>query len=90
MKCTADIGLSDVIVTYRRVPAVHHVTGKFLAGSMTALAGPDQPEIPAAGHVRDPEILMDPDELFLFARLHSHMHHVHRCHDGPLQKDGGV
>ena len=41
MKCTADIGLSDVIVTYRRVPAVHHVTGKFLAGSMTALAGPN-------------------------------------------------
>jgi zinc/manganese transport system ATP-binding protein len=41
MKCSVDISLSDVIVTYRRVPAVHHVTGKFLAGSMTALAGPN-------------------------------------------------
>ncbi|MEQ1756434.1 MAG: metal ABC transporter ATP-binding protein [Micropepsaceae bacterium] len=41
MKCTADIRLTDVIVTYRRVPAVHHVTGKFQAGTLTALAGPN-------------------------------------------------
>ncbi len=41
MRCTADISLTDVIVTYRRVPAVHHVTGKFRSGSLTALAGPN-------------------------------------------------
>lgn len=41
MKCAVDLSLTDVIVTYRRVPAVHHVTGKFLAGSLTALAGPN-------------------------------------------------
>jgi zinc/manganese transport system ATP-binding protein len=33
--------LDDVIVTYRRVPAVHHVTGTFEAGSLTAIAGPN-------------------------------------------------
>lgn len=41
MKCTTDIKLTDVIVTYRRVPAVHHVTGSFVAGTLTALAGPN-------------------------------------------------
>ncbi len=35
------IALRDAIVTYRRVPAVHHVTGSFQAGSLTALAGPN-------------------------------------------------
>lgn len=35
----AAITLQDLIVTYRRVPAVHHVTGSFQAGSLTALAG---------------------------------------------------
>jgi zinc/manganese transport system ATP-binding protein len=37
----AAISLHDAIVTYRRVPAVHHVAGSFQAGSMTALAGPN-------------------------------------------------
>jgi zinc/manganese transport system ATP-binding protein len=37
----AAISLHDVIVTYRRVPAVHHVAGTFEAGSLTALAGPN-------------------------------------------------
>ena len=41
MKCSTDIRLTDVIVTYRRVPAVHHVTGTFEPGSLTALAGPN-------------------------------------------------
>ena len=41
MKCTTDISLTDVIVTYRRVPAVHHVSGRFVGGSLTALAGPN-------------------------------------------------
>jgi zinc/manganese transport system ATP-binding protein len=41
MKCRDDLLLTDVIVTYRRVPAVHHVTGRFAAGSLTALAGPN-------------------------------------------------
>ncbi len=35
------ISLTDVIVTYRRVPAVHHVSGTFEAGSLTAVAGPN-------------------------------------------------
>jgi zinc/manganese transport system ATP-binding protein len=35
------IALRDVIVTYRRVPAVHHVTGTFAPGSLTAVAGPN-------------------------------------------------
>ena len=37
----ATIGLTDVIATYRRVPAVHHVSGAFEAGSLTAIAGPN-------------------------------------------------
>jgi zinc/manganese transport system ATP-binding protein len=35
------IVLEDVIVTYRRVPAVHHVMGTFAPGSLTAIAGPN-------------------------------------------------
>lgn len=35
------ISLTDVIVTYRRVPAVHHVNGTFAPGSLTAVAGPN-------------------------------------------------
>lgn len=35
------LALRDVIVTYQRVPAVHHVTGVFEPGSLTALAGPN-------------------------------------------------
>ncbi len=38
---TSGLTLTDVIVTYRRVPAVHHVTGTFAPGSLTALAGPN-------------------------------------------------
>jgi zinc/manganese transport system ATP-binding protein len=33
--------LRNVIVTYRRVPAVHHVSGSFQTGALTALAGPN-------------------------------------------------
>lgn len=35
------LALNDLTVTYQRVPAVHHVTGVFEAGSLTALAGPN-------------------------------------------------
>jgi zinc/manganese transport system ATP-binding protein len=35
------IALADVIVTYRRVPAVHHVSGTPAPGSLTAIAGPN-------------------------------------------------
>ncbi|MDZ4869530.1 MAG: ABC transporter ATP-binding protein [Alphaproteobacteria bacterium] len=41
MSETPAIGLTDLIVTYRRVPAVHHVTGGFAPGSLTAIAGPN-------------------------------------------------
>lgn len=37
----ASITFTDVIATYRRVPAVHHVSGTFEAGSLTAVAGPN-------------------------------------------------
>jgi zinc/manganese transport system ATP-binding protein len=35
------LALSNLTVTYQRVPAVHHVTGTFEPGSLTALAGPN-------------------------------------------------
>ncbi len=35
------IKLEDVTVAYARHPAVHHVTGAFSKGSMTAIAGPN-------------------------------------------------
>ncbi len=35
------ITLENVIVTYRRLPAVHHVSGTFAPGSLTAIAGPN-------------------------------------------------
>ena len=37
----AAITLENVIVTYRRLPAVHHVSGTFEPGSLTAIAGPN-------------------------------------------------
>lgn len=38
---TAPIRLADVTVAYRRHPAVHHVSGAFAPGSMTAIVGPN-------------------------------------------------
>ncbi|TPI27448.1 metal ABC transporter ATP-binding protein [Mesorhizobium sp. B3-1-6] len=35
------ISLSNVTVAYDRRPAVHHLSGSFLPGSMTAIAGPN-------------------------------------------------
>src|ERR1700761_7900487 len=35
------IELHDVTVTYERHPAVHHLSGAFKAGSLTAVAGPN-------------------------------------------------
>jgi len=35
------ITLENVIVTYHRLPAVHHLSGSFAPGSLTALAGPN-------------------------------------------------
>lgn len=35
------IRLQDVTVTYDRHPAVHHLSGEFAAGSLTAIAGPN-------------------------------------------------
>src|SRR6185503_4821428 len=37
----ASITLENVIVTYQRLPAVHHVSGTFAPGSLTAIAGPN-------------------------------------------------
>ena len=41
MSRTPAIALTDVIVAYRRLPAVHHVSGRFAPGSLTAVAGPN-------------------------------------------------
>jgi zinc/manganese transport system ATP-binding protein len=38
---TAAITLTDLTVSYRRHPAVHHLSGCFASGSLTALAGPN-------------------------------------------------
>ena len=35
------IALDDVTLGYDGHPAVHHLTGRFLAGSMTAIVGPN-------------------------------------------------
>jgi zinc/manganese transport system ATP-binding protein len=35
------IRVSNLTVAYRRHPAVHHVTGEFASGSLTAIAGPN-------------------------------------------------
>lgn len=41
VRTPAAIKLTDVIATYRRVPAVHHVNGTFAPRSLTAIAGPN-------------------------------------------------
>ena len=38
---TAALQLSDVTVAYDRHPAVHHISGAFALGSLTAVAGPN-------------------------------------------------
>ena len=38
---TAVFSLNDVTLGYDRHPAVHHLTGSFLAGSLTAVVGPN-------------------------------------------------
>lgn len=38
---SAAIDLHDLTVTYERRPAVHHVSGRFAAGSLTAIVGPN-------------------------------------------------
>jgi zinc/manganese transport system ATP-binding protein len=38
---SADLQLSNLTVTYDRHPAVHHVSGCFAAGSLTAIVGPN-------------------------------------------------
>lgn len=35
------IGISDLTVAYDREPAVHHLTGRFEPGSLTAIVGPN-------------------------------------------------
>jgi zinc/manganese transport system ATP-binding protein len=41
MVSTPAIKLTDVTVAHRRLPAVHHVSGVFAPGSLTAIAGPN-------------------------------------------------
>ena len=38
---TAAITVHDLTVSYNRVPAIHHLTGVFPAGSLTAVVGPN-------------------------------------------------
>lgn len=35
------VRLSNLTVSYRRHPAVHHVSGEFAAGQATAIVGPN-------------------------------------------------
>jgi len=41
MRRAAPITLADVTVAYDRHPAVHHVSGRFAPGSLTAIVGPN-------------------------------------------------
>ena len=36
----AAVTLDNVTISYNRHPAVHHITGAFAQGSLTAIAGP--------------------------------------------------
>ncbi|WP_161625704.1 ATP-binding cassette domain-containing protein, partial [Pseudomonas syringae] len=38
---SAAIGLENLTVAYERRPAVHHISGRFEAGSLTAIVGPN-------------------------------------------------
>ena len=38
---TTSLDLVDVTVTHARRPAVHHVSGRFATGSLTAIVGPN-------------------------------------------------
>ena len=38
---TAPIALHDLTVAYRGHPAVHHLSGEFAPGSLTAIVGPN-------------------------------------------------
>jgi zinc/manganese transport system ATP-binding protein len=37
----ASVQLNNVTISYARHPAVHHISGEFCAGSLTAIAGPN-------------------------------------------------
>ncbi|MEP2830379.1 ABC transporter ATP-binding protein [Parvibaculum sp.] len=41
MKSAAPLSVRDLTVAYDRVPAVHHLTGSFAPGSLTAIVGPN-------------------------------------------------
>jgi zinc/manganese transport system ATP-binding protein len=41
MNAVPAIGIRDLTVAYDRVPAVHHLTGAFTPGSLTAIVGPN-------------------------------------------------
>ncbi|MEQ8326759.1 MAG: metal ABC transporter ATP-binding protein [Parvibaculum sp.] len=41
MNAVPAIGIRDLTVAYDRVPAVHHLTGSFAPGSLTAIVGPN-------------------------------------------------
>ena len=37
----AALGLADVTICHARRPAVHHISGRFAPGSLTAIVGPN-------------------------------------------------
>ncbi|WP_333666339.1 ATP-binding cassette domain-containing protein, partial [Parvibaculum sp.] len=41
MNAVPAIAIRDLTVAYDRVPAVHHLTGSFAPGSLTAIVGPN-------------------------------------------------
>lgn len=38
---SASVSLNDLTLAYHRQPAVHHISGRFAAGSLTAIVGPN-------------------------------------------------
>jgi ABC-type molybdenum transport system ATPase subunit/photorepair protein PhrA len=41
MKPVPALSITDLTVAYERVPAVHHLSGSFAPGSLTAIVGPN-------------------------------------------------
>ncbi|MDQ6685335.1 MAG: ABC transporter, partial [Pseudomonadota bacterium] len=41
MSAGASVAVADLTLAYRGHPAVHHLSGRFTAGSLTALVGPN-------------------------------------------------
>ena len=48
------ISLADLTVCHGRRPAVHHLSGRFAPGSLTAVVGPNEPDAMPSGVLAGP------------------------------------